>query len=486
MCARGAGPGRELFVRACCSSRGRERKGAAASDFIAASWPAAGAARIKGALGRQREQQSQPQPKQRANKRAKVTPASRMPRPPVPSATSVATLALACAALAALSQAAAPPAGPGGLSRLSTDFGVKVFREVARASKDRNVAFSPYGVASVLAMLQMAAAGETRSQIKEAMAFGVNEWGVPRALRWLQKALMDPGNKDVVGTADALFVQRDLELVPEFMPRFHRVFRQMVKQVNFTESDRARHIINTWVQDHTEGMIRDFLPEGALGQMTRLVLVNAIHFKGLWNLPFPEAATRQRLFHKLDGSSVSVPMMEQTAKFNYGEFSTPEEVGYDVLELPYQGETLSMLIAAPFEMDTPLSALTNIISSQLVADWKGNLSKVTRLLVLPKFSLESEADLRGPLETLGMKDMFDASKADFHSLSDEEPLFVAQALQKVKIDINESGTEASSATAAIIYSRMAPLEIVMDRPFLFLVQHNPTGTILFMGQVMEP
>ncbi|XP_072833446.1 plasminogen activator inhibitor 1 isoform X2 [Pogona vitticeps] len=395
---------------------------------------------------------------------------------------------LALVFYATLTQALVPSPGPGvsRLARLSTDFGIKVFQEVAKGSKDRNVAFSPYGAASVLAMLQMAAAGETRGQIKEAMGYGVNERGVPRSLRWLQKALTDPSKKDVVETADALFVQRDLVLASGFMPRFYRVFRQMVKQVNFTESERARHIINSWVEQHTAGMIQDFLREGVLDPMTRLVLVNAIHFKGLWHLPFPEKATRQRLFHKVGGSTISVPMMEQTAQFNYGEFSTSEQVDYDVIELPYQGETLSMLIAAPFEIDTPLSALTGILNAQVVAEWKSNMTRVTRLLVLPKFSLESEADLRGPLKTLGMKDMFSAHKANFSSLSEQELLFVAQALQKVKIEVNESGTEASSATAAIIYSRMAPLEIVMDRPFLFVVRHNPTGAILFMGQVMEP
>ncbi|XP_060111590.1 plasminogen activator inhibitor 1 [Heteronotia binoei] len=334
-------------------------------------------------------------------------------------------------------------------------------------------------------MLQAAAAGETRGQLERAMGFGLSERGVPRGLRWLQKALTDRANGDVVETAAALFVQRDLPLVPGFMPRFYQTFRQMVKQVDFAESPRARRIINGWVEQHTEGMIRDFLQEGALDEMTRLVLVNAIHFKGRWRTPFPEAATRQRLFHKLDGSSVSVPMMEQTGKFCYGEFSTPEQVEYDVLELPYQGETLSMFIAAPFE-NTPLSALTAALSAQLVAEWKSSLLCATRLLVLPKFTLETECNLQAPLQALGMTAMFDAHAADFSSLSDQESLFVAQALQKVKIEVNESGTEAASATAAVVYARMAPLEVVMDRPFLFVVRHNPTGVILFMGQVMEP
>lgn len=372
------------------------------------------------------------------------------------------------------------------VAQVSTDFGVRVFREVTKASKDQNLAFSPFGVASVVAMLQVASGGNTRGQIKDALAYSLKERGVPQALRLLQKTLTDPRSKDAVEMADALFVQRDLPLVPGFMPHFRRIFHQMVKQVDFTESSHAHGIINAWVQQHTNGMIRDFLQEGTLGALARLVLVNAIHFKGHWQLPFLEAATRQRVFHKLDGSTISVPMMEQMAQFNYGEFSTPGHMGYDVIELPYQGEMLSMLIATPFQLNAPLSALVAVIDTQLIAEWKSNMSAVTRLLVLPKFSLESEADLRGPLEALGMTDMFDSQKADFSRLSAGDSLFVAQALQKVKIDVNESGTEASSATAAILYARMAPLEIVLDRPFLFVVRHNPTGTILFMGQVMEP
>uniref|UniRef100_A0A670ZKE6 Plasminogen activator inhibitor 1 n=1 Tax=Pseudonaja textilis TaxID=8673 RepID=A0A670ZKE6_PSETE len=378
--------------------------------------------------------------------------------------------------LLALSQTAAagPPSGlpVARVAQLSADFGLRLFREVSKASKEQNLVFSPHGAASVVAMLQVASEGTTRRQIQEALGFSLKERGIPGALWLLQKTLGDPQGKDAVRVAEALFVQRDLPLVPTFLRRFRRLFHQTVKQVDFAESSRARGIVNAWVEQHTNGMIQGFLPEGALDALTRLVLVNAIHFKGLWQLPFPEAATRQRIFHKLGGSTVAVPMMEQTAEFHYGEFSTPGLGEYDVIELPYQGATLSMLIASPFQLDAPLSALAAAIDPALLAEWKGNMSAVTRLLVLPKFSLESEVDLRGPLEALGVTDMFDCHKANF-SLRDA--LFVSRALQKVKIDVNESGTEASSATAAIVYARMAPLEIVLDRPFLFVVRHNPTG-----------
>lgn len=358
---------------------------------------------------------------------------------------------------------------------LATDFGVKVFQQVVRASKDRNVVFSPYGVASVLAMLQLTTGGETRQQIQEAMQFKIEEKGMAPAFHRLYKELMGPWNKDEISTADAIFVQRDLELVHGFMPNFFRLFRTTVKQVDFSEVERARFIVNDWVKRHTKGMISDLLGEGAVDQLTRLVLVNALYFNGQWKMPFPESNTHHRLFHKSDGSTISVPMMAQTNKFNYTEFTTPDGRYYDILELPYHGNTLSMLIAAPYEKEVPLSALTSILDAELISQWKGNMTRLTRLLVLPKFSLETEIDLRRPLENLGMTDMFRPSQADFSSFSDQEFLYVSQALQKVKIEVNESGTLASSSTALVVSARMAPEEIIMDRPFLFVVRHNPTG-----------
>ncbi|CAH7259049.1 plasminogen activator inhibitor 1 [Phodopus roborovskii] len=368
----------------------------------------------------------------------------------------------------------------------ATDFGVKVFKHVVQASKDRNVVFSPYGVSSVLAMLQLTTAGKTQQQIQDAMGFKINEKTTAPALRRLSKELTGPWNKNEISTANAIFVQRDLELVQGFMPHFFKLFRTTVKQVDFSEVERARFIINDWVERHTKGMISDLLAKGDVDQLTRLILVNALYFNGQWKTPFSESSTHHRLFHKSDGSTVSVPMMAQTNKFNYTEFTTPDGHYYDILELPYDGETLSMFIAAPIEKEVPLSALTNILDAGLIRQWKGNMTRLLRLLVLPKFSLETEVDLRRPLENLGMTDMFSPAEADFTSLSDQEQLSVAQALQKVKIEVNESGTVASSSTAILVSARMAPQEVVMDRPFLFVVRHNPTETILFMGQLMEP
>ncbi|KAM5228627.1 plasminogen activator inhibitor 1 [Ctenodactylus gundi] len=385
--------------------------------------------------------------------------------------------ALACLALGlALVLGEARPSHPleSRAAHLATDFGVKVFQQVAQAAKDRNVVFSPYGVASVLAMLQATAGGNTRQQIQAAMGFKTDEKDVARGLRQLHKELLGPWNKDEISTVDAIFVQRDMKLVQGFMPHFFSLFQSTVKQVDFLEVERARFIINDWVKKHTRGMISDLLGKGAVGPLTRLVLANALYFNGQWKVPFPQTSTHHRLFHRSDGSTVSVPMMAQTYRFNYTEFTTPDGEFYDILELPYHGETLSMFIAAPYKKEVPLSALTNILDAELISQWKGNMTRLPRLLVLPKFSLESEVDLREPLKNLGMTDMFSSTHADFTSLTDQELLYVSQALQKVKIEVNETGTVASSSTAAVASARMAPEEIIVDRPFLAVVRHNPT------------
>ncbi|XP_078389990.1 plasminogen activator inhibitor 1 [Cetorhinus maximus] len=373
------------------------------------------------------------------------------------------------------------------VSELGADFGIRVFREIAASAGDRNVVFSPYGAAALVGMAQLGAAGNTLEQLQAALGYRLEDTGVPLALKRLQKELTAKSNRDIVYAANSAFIQRTMQLPRAYLKNYRKTFNGWPKQVHFKDSKMATYIINKWVEIQTRGMIPHFLrPDMLDPSLTRMVLLNAVYFKGLWKIPFPTEGTHQREFYKADGTKILVPMMSQSAKLNASEFVTPSGLDYDVIELPYHGETLSMYIVAPYQKKVPLSALTNIITVSLVNEWKDNLETVKRYLVLPKFSLDSETDLRKPLTNMGMTDMFNARTADFTKISKTEPLFVSKVLQKVKIEVNESGTKASAATAAILYERMAPLEVVIDRPFLFLVRHNPTGTILFMGQVMEP
>lgn len=233
-------------------------------------------------------------------------------------------------------------------------------------------------------------------------------------------------------------------------------------------------------------MITDFLPSGVLSELTRLVLLNALHFHGVWKTPFDPKLTREQLFHRVNGSAVSVPMMTMTSKFNCGEFVTEDGVDYDVIEVPYEGESLSMLLVIPFERDVPLLALNKELRSSRINQWRKQMRKINKQLAIPRFSMDTEIDLKSTLSKMGLGDIFSQSKADFSRITTEETLCVSKVLQRVKLEVNEEGTKGSSATAAIIYSRMAVEEITLDRPFYFLIQHKPTGALLFSGQVNQP
>lgn len=373
------------------------------------------------------------------------------------------------------------------LAELGSNFGIRVFQEIVRSAGDQNIVLSPHGVAALMGMAQLGAAGNTLHQLENTMRYRLNDNGVPLALRQLRKDLIAKSNQDAAYVASSAFVQRDMQLPVAYMNKYRKAFNSVPKQLLFQDNAKATYIINKWVEVKTRGMIHDFLQPGLLDPvLTRMVLLNAIYFKGLWKMPFPSEGTQQREFYKADGTRIMVPMMAQIAKVNAGEFMTPSGTDYDVIELPYHGETFSMYIAAPYQKRVPLSSLTNIIDIQLVNEWTMNMRLVKRQVALPKFSLETETNLEQSLKNMGIKDMFNSAEANFSNMSKTKKLFVAHALQKVKIEANESGTKASAATAAIIYERMAPLEVAFDRPFLFLIRHNPTGTILFMGQVMEP
>ncbi|XP_064357179.1 plasminogen activator inhibitor 1 isoform X2 [Dromaius novaehollandiae] len=366
--------------------------------------------------------------------------------------------ALAALAWVALAGTVAPAAGgPAGgrVARLAADFGVRLFREAVGRRGGGNAVFSPHGAAAVLAALQLATAGPSRRQLEAAMGFGIDEPGVALELRRLRQALGGPGSR--LAAAEGLFVARELPLAPGAVARFVQALGRPPAQVAFGQPQRARDVLNAWVQNHTHGSIRGFLPPGAAGPGTRLLLASAVGFGGSWLRPFPAAATRRRPFHRPDGSAAPAPMMEQTARLRHGEFVTPQGLEYDVAELPYGGGDVSMLVAAPARRHVPLAALAGALDGALVAAWAANMTRATRVLVLPRFSLETAWDLRAPLEAMGVRAVFQPAAADFSALC-----------------------------AAVVYSRMAPPEIRMDRPFLFLVRHNPTGTILFMGQVTDP
>ncbi|KAL4631388.1 plasminogen activator inhibitor 1-like [Arapaima gigas] len=369
------------------------------------------------------------------------------------------------------------------LSEKQTDLGLRIFTEVSQSSSNQNLAFSPYGVTSMLGMVQLGAAGTTLDTMVSKMGFSLQKHGMPRQMRLQQREL---SMEDSLQLANGVMINRKLLLEKSFRRGLAKAFQSTPHQIDFFNTDKALEVINAWVSDNTEGTIPQFLSSGLLTEQTRLVLLNAIHFRGLWKVPFNPQMTQEMLFHCANGSTVPVQMMRLINRFNYGEFMTEDGVEYDVIEVPYNGDSMSMLLVSPFEEDVPLSALTKNLRAERLKQWRSKMKMVNRQLALPRFSMDTQLDLKPALYGMGLGQLFNQQKADFSGITREEVLSVSEVLQKVKIEVDEEGTKSSAGTAAIILSRMAVEEITLDRPFLFLIQHKPTGALLFMGQVNQP
>lgn len=365
-----------------------------------------------------------------------------------------------------------------------SDLGIQVFQQVVQSKPLENVVLSPHGVASILGMLLPGAHGETRKQVLSALRYKKN--GPYRMLKKLHKALTAKSNQDAVLIANALFTQEGFPLEGTFTATNKDNFQCESRSMDFSNPDVAAEEINAWVNNKTKGHIPSLIKADMLdAAMTRLVAVNSIYFKGLWKSRFQPENTKMRPFNGGDGNVYKVPMMSQLSVFNIGVASTPQGLKYKVIELPYHGGSISMLIVLPSEEDTPLSRVIPHISTATVHSWTSLMHTRKVRLLIPKFTAEAKVDLEAPLSALGITDMFSQAKADFRHIS-AEPLYVSKALQKAKIEVNEDGTKAAAATTAILLARSSPPWVTVDRPFLFFIRHKPTGTILFMGQINQP
>lgn len=365
-----------------------------------------------------------------------------------------------------------------------SDLGIQVFQQVVRSKPLENVVFSPHGVASILGMLLPGAHGETRKQVLNALRYKKN--GPYKMLRKLHKSLTAKSNQDIVLIANAMFSQEGFPMEETFVTTNKANFQCESRSLDFSNPQGAADEINAWVNNKTKGHIPSLIKADMLDpSLTRLVAVNSIYFKGLWKSRFQPENTKMRPFNGGDGNVYKVPMMSQLSVFNIGMATTPQGLKYKVIELPYHGNTISMLIVLPTDEDTSLSSVIPHISTATVQSWTKLMHMRKVRLLIPKFTADAEVDLETPLAALGITDMFNQEKADFRHLS-AQPVHVSRALQKAKIVVNEDGTKAAAATTAILLARSSPPWVSVDRPFLFLIRHNPTGTVLFMGQINQP
>lgn len=365
------------------------------------------------------------------------------------------------------------------------DFGLELLRSGTPAGD--NAVLSPASIALALAMTRPGARGETARQMDDVMRAVASDdhatWlnALEAALGARNGTFQNISNKDaevILRIANAPFAQRDYPWRPEYLDALATRFGVGVRLVDYmTDVEGARREINAWVEEQTEERIPELLEPGILNELTRLVLVNAIYLKAPWFKPFNAEATTDAPFHRLDGSTVTVPTMRGTGGFSYADGD-----GWWAVELPYAGRDLAMTIIVPDDLGAFEASLDGAVFSGIV----GQLELSHLFVWLPKFGIETQLKLKDALSELGMPIAFDPDAADFSGMTTEEQLVIAEVVHQANIDVDEEGTEAAAATAVVIEAVSMPEEVKVDRPFLFAVRDVPTGAILFLGRVVEP
>jgi serpin B len=359
-------------------------------------------------------------------------------------------------------------------------------------SESGNLLFSPYSAHAALAMTSFGAKGTTRDEMVRVLHLPADP---EKALAAgdLNRYYAQPHKEYELSVANALWGQTGYPWRTEFLDRMRQRFGAGINEANFAASPEAERVrINDWAAEQTRDKIRDLLAPGLVTTDHRMVLVNAIYFKGRWKEQFNPRQTRELPFTLADGTKKQVPMMYRQGGFRwYNERSadTTRQLEFQVAELPYQGDELSMVILLPGKHDG-ISALEAKLTTTNLADWlkKSQAAHKDTELYLPKFRIETPAMmLKEPLKQLGMIAAFDRGRADLSELhSGRDRLFVDFVVQKAFVDVNEVGTEAAAATGIGIVRTSARLDFRADRPFLFLIRDVKNGTILFLGRVSDP
>jgi len=373
------------------------------------------------------------------------------------------------------------PAEQAMLTAANTGFAFDLLRQIAGTRPEANVFISPFSVSTVLQMVANGAAGETRMEMQRVLkTAGPPPEALNAACQDLNRSLLAQTNV-TLNLANAIWYQEGIQLKPGFVATNSRFFQAGLAPVDFKQPESAK-TINAWADKSTHGKINEVV-RWPFPPQTRLILANAIYFKGRWDRPFDKSATKPCPFHPANGAAKSVPTMWQSGHFDYQEGD-----GFQVVRLPYAGYRLQMYLFLPGTN----SSLTKLLAGLDRDTWRykilpGFLGR-EGTLALPRFKLDYDVLLNDPLKALGMRHAFE--HADFSAMAGE-PLFVSEVKQKSFVEVNEEGTEAAAVTTAVMQSaaRIQPIEpfkMIVDRPFFFVIGDSETQSILFMGLVNDP
>ncbi|XP_069074131.1 serpin B6-like isoform X2 [Pleurodeles waltl] len=376
------------------------------------------------------------------------------------------------------------------LCEANTSFALDLWKKLSENDSKKNLFYSPISISSALAMVFLGAQGDTAAQMVQALQLHKAK-DVHPGFQSLISEINKPDTKYLLRIANRLFGEKSYSFNTGFLDSCNKFYLSELEQVDFQqEYEAARGQINSWVEGKTEGKIQNLLGQGTLDSLTKLVLVNAIYFKGNWADQFKKDHTKEMPFRINKNETKPVQMMFRKGKYPMtyiGEQQTK------IIELPYEDKELSMIVMLPDDINddsTGLEKLERQLTHEKFADWTKPETMTSREvdLYLPRFQLEENYDLKSSLASLGMHDAFDMVKSDFSGMSDRNDLVLSKVVHKAFVDVNEEGTEAAAATAAIMTVECISIvqRFMVDHPFLFFIRHNKTGNILFCGRFCSP
>ncbi|XP_058234840.1 leukocyte elastase inhibitor-like isoform X2 [Hemibagrus wyckioides] len=378
------------------------------------------------------------------------------------------------------------------LSMANTTFALHLFSKIKEGNKTNNIFYSPLSISSALAMVSLGAAGNTATQMSETLQQNKAKDDIHASFNKLMSELNKAGAPHTLSLANRLYGEHSYQFVEKFLNDTKTHYKAELESVDFKSNPEASRVkINKWVEKQTKEKIKNLLAEGIIDKFTRLVLVNAIYFKSTWDKQFKQPETRECPFKLNKRETKPVQMMNQKAKF---PLAFIPEMQCRILEMPYKGQELSMLIMLPVEIEddtTGLEKLEKHLTYEKFMEWTqpDMMDTVEVQVSLPRFKLEETYDMNTLLISMGMVDAFDPNKCDFSRMSPNDDLVLSKVVHKSFVEVNEEGTEAAAATAAVMMMRCAmlpPERFNADHPFLFFIQHKPTRSILFCGRYSSP
>jgi serpin B len=364
----------------------------------------------------------------------------------------------------------------------NNQFAFSLYKQLESSNAGRNIFVSPAGISAALAMTYSGARGETEKQMARVLHFSLPQQQLHPAFSEILSGLK--GTKDYeMAVANRLWGQKNYKFSDDFLKTTKMYYQGGFQDVDFvSDPESSCKTINAWVEEKTRQKIKDLLQTKDITSLTRLVLTNAIYFKGSWVARFNQKNTADAPFLLEDGKTIKTPMMSQTGKFN-----CLEEGSFDMLELPYAGDRLSMLVMLPGK-GSSLAKMEKLLTPENLRQWRSSMHEGKVTVALPRFKTTTRFVLNDQLVAMGMKDAFDEKKADFSGMTGRPNLYISKAIHKAFVDVNEEGTEAAAATAIVINTKNGQRTIVFsaDHPFLFMIFDKESESILFLGRLMNP